>query len=42
MDTERKEMCEYHLQPEDEATITSIIGMVFPAEKRERNYGIFY
>ena len=35
MDTERKEMCEYQLQPEDEATITSILGMVFPAEKEK-------
>ena len=35
MDTERKEMCEYHPQPEDEATITSILGTVFPAEKEK-------
>ena len=35
MDTERKEMCEYHPQSGDEATITSILGMVFPAEKEE-------
>ena len=35
MDTERKEMCEYHPQPEDEATITSILGMVFPAKKEK-------
>ena len=35
MDTERKEMCEHHLQSEDEATITSILGTVFPAEKEK-------
>ena len=35
MDTERKELCEYQPQPEDEATITSILGMVFPAEKEK-------
>ena len=35
MDTERKEMCEHHPQLEDEATITSILGMVFPAEKEK-------
>ena len=35
MDTERKEMCEHHPQSEDEATITSILGTVFPAEKEE-------
>ena len=35
MDTERKEMCEYHPQLEDEATITSILGTVFPAEKEK-------
>ena len=33
MDTGRKEMCEYQPQPEDEANITNILGMVFPAEK---------
>ena len=30
-----KEMREYYAQPEDEATITSILGMVFPAEKKK-------
>ena len=35
MDTERKEMCEHHPQSEDEATISSILGAVFPAEKEE-------
>ena len=35
MDTERKEMCEHHLQPEDEATISSILGAVFSVEKEE-------
>ena len=35
MDTERKEMCEHHPQPQDEATISSILGTVFPAEKEE-------
>ena len=35
MDTERKEMCEHHSQSEDEATISSILGVVFPAEKEE-------
>ena len=35
MDTERKEMCEYHPQLEDGATITSILGTVFPAEKEK-------
>ena len=35
MDTERKETCEHHPQSEDEATITSILGTVFPAEKEE-------
>ena len=35
MDTERKEMCEHHPQSEDEATITRILGMVFPAEKEK-------
>ena len=29
---EEKEMCEYYAQPEDEATIMSILGTVFPAE----------
>ena len=28
-------MCEHHTQPEDEATISSILGAVFPAEKEE-------
>ena len=28
-------MCEYHSQLEDEATITSILGTVFPAEKEK-------
>ena len=32
---EEREMCEYYAQPEDEATITSILGMVFPTEKEE-------
>ena len=35
MDTERKEMCEHPLQSEDEATISSILGAVFPAEKEK-------
>ena len=35
MDIERKEMCECHPQSEDEATITSILGTVFPAEKEK-------
>ena len=35
MDTERKEMCEHHPQPEDEATISSILGTVFSVEKEE-------
>ena len=35
MDTERKEMCEHHPQQEDEATITSILGTVFLAEKEK-------
>ena len=39
MDTERKEMCEHHRQPEDEATISSILGVVFPAEKEEETTG---
>ena len=30
-----KEMREYYAQPEDEATITSILGTVFPAEKEK-------
>ena len=39
MDTERKEMCEHHSQSEDEATISSILGAVFPAEKEEETTG---
>ena len=35
MSTEGKEMREYYTQPEDEATITSILRAVFPAEKEE-------
>ena len=35
MDTESKEMCELHSQPEDEATISSILGAVFPVEKEK-------
>ena len=35
MDTEGKEICEHHPQSEDEATISSILGAVFPAEKEE-------
>ena len=35
MDTERKEMCEHHPQPEDEATISSILGTMFSVEKEE-------
>ena len=35
MDTERKEMCEHHPQLEDEATISSILGTVFPAGKEK-------
>ena len=33
MDTERKEMCEHHSQLEDEATISTILGAVFPVEE---------
>ena len=32
---EEKEMCEYYVQPEDKATITSILGTVFPAETEQ-------
>ena len=32
---EEKEMPEYYAQPEDEATITSILGTVFPTEKEK-------
>ena len=48
MDTERKEMCEHHPQPEDEithppsedeVTISSILGVVFPVEKEEETTG---
>ena len=39
MDTEREEMCEHHPQPEDEATISSILGAVFPAEKEAETTG---
>ena len=35
MDTEREEMSEHHPQSEDEATISSILGAVFPVEKEE-------
>ena len=35
MDTERGEMSEHHSQSEDEATISSILGAVFPVEKEE-------
>ena len=35
MDTEREEMSEHHLQSEDEATISSILGAVFSIEKEE-------
>ena len=35
MDTEREEMSEHHSQSEDEATISSILGMVFSVEKEE-------
>ena len=35
MDTERGEMSEHHLQSEDEATISSILGVVFSVEKEE-------
>ena len=38
MDTERKEMSEHHLQSGDEATISSILGAVFPVEKEEDRY----
>ena len=42
MDTERKEMCEHHPQPEDDDTITSILGMVFPAEKEKETTGMAF
>ena len=35
MSTEGEEMRECHMQPEDGATITSILGTVFPAEKEK-------
>ena len=35
MDTERGEMSEHHSQSEDEATISSILGVVFSVEKEE-------
>ena len=35
MDTERGEMSDYHSQSEDDATISSILGMVFSVEKEE-------
>ena len=35
MDTERGEMSEHHSQSEDEANISSILGMVFSVEKEE-------
>ena len=42
MDTEGKEMCEHHPQSEDEATISSILGAVFPAEKEEETTGAMF
>ena len=39
MDTERKEMSEHHPEPEDEATISSILGAVFSVEKEEETTG---
>ena len=42
MDTEGKEMCEHHSQLEDEATISSILGAVFPAEKEEETTGAMF
>ena len=39
MDTERKEMCEHYPQPEDEATISSILGAIFSVEKEEETTG---
>ena len=38
--TGRKEMCEHHPQSEDEATISSILEAVFPAEKEEETIGM--
>ena len=35
MDTERERMSEYHSQSEDEATISSILGVVFSVKKEE-------
>ena len=35
MDTEREEMSEHHSQSKDEATISSILGMMFSVEKEE-------
>ena len=35
MNTKRGEMSEYHSQSEDEATISSILEMVFSVEKEE-------
>ena len=35
MDTERGEMSEHHSQSEDEATISSILGVVFSVEKED-------
>ena len=42
IDTERKEMCEHHPQPEDDDTITSILGMVFPAEEEKETTGMAF
>ena len=42
MDTERKEMCEHHPQPEDDDTITSILETVFPAEKEKETTGMAF
>ena len=42
MDTEREEMSELHSQSEDEATISSILGAVFPAEKEEETTGAMF
>ena len=42
MDTEREEMSEHHLQSEDEATISSILRVVFPAEKEEETTGVVF
>ena len=39
MDTKREEMSEHHSQSEDEATISSILGVVFSVEKEEETTG---